>query len=105
MTTPLHILDPAEESRRRQMHADGLTPGEMAAALGLTRQAVHIWHQSRGLAANPRRPVGPRVEVRVHAPRSFWERVEAEAAKDGKPATVWASERVAALVGRRDGTA
>lgn len=103
--TPLHILDPDEEARRRQMHADGMTPGEMAAALGITRQAVHIWHQSRGLSASARPPAGPRVEVRVIGPVSFWERIEDAASKDGKPATVWASERVAAVVGRREGVA
>ena len=85
--TPLHILDPNEEARRRQMHADGRTPGEMAAALGITRQAVHIWHQSRGLSANARPPAGPRVEVRVIGPTSFWQRIEcgAPAGRHGPP--------------------
>lgn len=101
----LAALTPEEDARRRALHDAGLTNGEMAAELGITRQAVHVWLQSRGLRANMPRRGQPRAEIRVTVPADQWARVEEAAARDGKPPVIWAAERIAALAGRRDGVA
>jgi hypothetical protein len=100
----LRDLPDSVDAARRADHAAGLRDCDLAARWGVSRQAVRIWCERRGLTANPA-PPAVRVSVDVHLDSAEMAAIVDRARAAGQRPAVYAASAIAAAVGRRDGAA